>query len=655
MKFFGLIGFLAAGFSCFSQMSLDTIRISQVEIFEDQSFRFIAPASRQLDSARLANFSHAGLGELLETGSGLQVKTNNPGGITTISFRGLSASHTQVNWNGIRLNSPLSGQFDFSLIPVDFIDKVLIRPGNSSLEEQSASLSGSVILKNQIRYDTLLHASFAQEVGSYGKSGSFINLQLGNNWFQSRTKAGIRFAENDFEFLNTAILPTQKNQLIQSAFLAHYLSQEFYFRPATNQQLSFITWYTDNQRELPPHMTRLDDPQYIIQHYSEGLKDYLFTQLAKWEGEKGTFRWNLASGLLLRENQYHLKTTGQDFQVIHESRYINHSNSYHLHGEVEWEPRAYLKVKTDVKAERHLTAIKDLVNNQELFPDRTTLVWTAGVYGRIENGLRIFVLNRAEWNDRQSAGFIPAAGIEYQPKKIKILSLTATVSANYHYPELNDLYFLPGGNSSLKPETGYTAEAGVLLKSDKHPFQANMAFYYSGISDWILWKDTEYGYWTPENLDYVVSKGLEAGISQEYEAGDSKLSWNADYNLSLAQYAGDNENEVLVKGHQLVYVPMHSGHWQASWSYKNYECSVNQQIVGERAVMQTAVAEQSSGLISLDAYYPVSVQLSKSLDYKKMKAFLSFKLSNVLNQHYQVFYLRPMPGIQYSFSFKLMI
>lgn len=655
MKLPGLIGFILAGFSCFSQMSLDTIRISQVEIFEEQSFRFKAPASRQLDSAQLAGFLHAGLGELLETGSGLQVKTNNPGGITTISFRGLSASHTQVNWNGIRLNSPLSGQFDFSLIPVDFVDKVLIRPGNSSLEEQTASLSGSVILKNQIRYDTLLHASFAQEVGSYGKSGSFISLQTGNSRFQSRSKAGMRFAENDFEFLNTAILPHQKNKLIQSSFMAHYLSQEFYFRPAANQQLSLISWYTDNSRELPPHMTRLDDPDYIIQHYSEGLKDYLFTQLIKWEGEYGSFRWNLASGFLKRENQYHLKTTGQNFQVIHENQFVNQSNSYHAHAELEWEPVEYLKIKSDVKAERHLTAIRNLISNQEIFPDRTSLVWTTALYYRSEKDIRLFALNRTEWNDNQAEGFIPAAGIEYQPKKIAGLSINATISANYHYPELNDLYFLPGGNSALKPETGYTSELSFILKPEHQAFQANLAFYYSGISNWILWKDTEYGFWTPENLDYVVSKGLEAGVSHSFKQGASEFKWNADYNLSLAEYAGNNENEVLLKGHQLVYVPRHSGHWQVSWAFKTYECSVSQQIVGSRAVMQTTVDESLSGLVRLDAYYPIAVQLSKSLDYKKMKAILTFKLSNVLNQNYQVFYLRPMPGIQYSFSFKIFI
>lgn len=37
----------------------------------------------------------------------------------------------------------------------------------------------------------------------------------------------------------------------------------------------------------------------------------------------------------------------------------------------------------------------------------------------------------------------------------------ASVSRNYRFPTLNDLYFLPGGNPDLKNEHGFSYDAGV--------------------------------------------------------------------------------------------------------------------------------------------------------------------------------------------------
>ena len=39
--------------------------------------------------------------------------------------------------------------------------------------------------------------------------------------------------------------------------------------------------------------------------------------------------------------------------------------------------------------------------------------------------------------------------------------LKASISRNYRFPTLNDLYFLPGGNPNLKNEQGFSYDAGV--------------------------------------------------------------------------------------------------------------------------------------------------------------------------------------------------
>lgn len=45
--------------------------------------------------------------------------------------------------------------------------------------------------------------------------------------------------------------------------------------------------------------------------------------------------------------------------------------------------------------------------------------------------------------------------------------IKTSVSHNYRFPTLNDLYFLPGGNSSLKNEHGFSYNASVSFDVDK--------------------------------------------------------------------------------------------------------------------------------------------------------------------------------------------
>ena len=56
---------------------------------------------------------------------------------------------------------------------------------------------------------------------------------------------------------------------------------------------------------------------------------------------------------------------------------------------------------------------------------------------------------------------IPAFFTDYLISKRGNLVAKASISRNYRFPSLNDLYFLPGGNPDLKKEHGFTYDAGL--------------------------------------------------------------------------------------------------------------------------------------------------------------------------------------------------
>ena len=62
--------------------------------------------------------------------------------VSSASFRGTNAQQTAVVWNGININSQLTGQTDFNtLIPGNYGD-VVVRSGGGSVQYGVAQLGG---------------------------------------------------------------------------------------------------------------------------------------------------------------------------------------------------------------------------------------------------------------------------------------------------------------------------------------------------------------------------------------------------------------------------------------------------------------------------------------------------------------------------------
>lgn len=636
-----------------AQMRIDTIQLSSVDILEKYHFEFTPAPSKTVDSLQLASESNSHLGELFEKIPGLMVRMNNPGGVSSLSFRGLSASHTKVKYNGQELNSPLSGQFDFSLLPVDFVDQVEIQAGNASLEEQAGALGGTIVLKNQIRWNRKFSANLSQEFGSFGKKATFLTIQAGTKKLQSRTKLGFHQADNNFEFENTAILPVQTNRMIQSEFNSTYLSQEIFVRPKPGQQLVVQVWYSETYRNLPPHMTRLDEPDFIASHYCENSSDLLGSYQVRWEGERKNLQWHTRMALLSASNLYTLLATNQEDEVIRSHRFSNRSDSPSAEMELSYQWNDKLKSKSKLLFGYDKALIKDEVQLTELEPDRISLSWMNQLYYQPAESFKTYFLLRSEWVDDLVKPLIPAIGLEYQPAKLPGFRGNFSVALNHHYPGLSDLYFSPGGNPDLKPESGLSSEINLYQKLANSGFEAEASAYYSEIENWILWRDTEYGFWSAENLEKVRAAGYEAGILFKKEIDSLQFSSAIHYTFSSTVYDGDNENSPLVPGHQLIYIPKNQANLYVQLEYKELHFSISQHYVGERATIQLSDAVGNYYANPLKPHFPLNLQLGFRFRGNHHALFINMKINNILNQSYQLYQYRPMPGRNASIHLKL--
>lgn len=116
---------------------------------------------------------------------------------------------------------------------------------------------------------------------------------------------------------------------------------------------------------------------------------------------------------------------------------------------------------------------------------------------------------RQDFNTDFTMPFTPSLGLE--GPVINNLKIKATVSKNFRIPTFNDLYWIPGGNSELKPETSWNQDIGLLYKTDtasRIDFYSELTAFNSMVDDWIMWIP-DGALWSPLNIRRVWQEVLK--------------------------------------------------------------------------------------------------------------------------------------------------
>ena len=156
--------------------------------------------SRFSSGTFLEKVKDSNTGSLTEIGRSSTIHFKNYGNqqLSTIAFRGTSASHTNVVWNGIQVNSPTLGQTDFSVWPMFLTDQIWIQYGGGSSLLGSGAIGGSIIIDNShIQKDSLI--TIYGGFGSFGQYDGGLKLHLRlNDRLSLETKGFYGEIANDF-------------------------------------------------------------------------------------------------------------------------------------------------------------------------------------------------------------------------------------------------------------------------------------------------------------------------------------------------------------------------------------------------------------------------------------------------------------------------
>ncbi|MBQ2394010.1 MAG: Plug domain-containing protein, partial [Alistipes sp.] len=178
------------------------IDIHHVEIVGRRPMKQIGVQQTLLEKGLLKEHIALSMADVLNFGSNVYVKSHGRATQSTVAFRGTSPSHTQVLWNGMKINSPTLGMTDFSLIPSYFIDEASLLHGTSSVTETGGGLGGAVKLSTRPTQTEGFELQFVQGVGSFETFDEYLRLGYGNDRWQLSTRLVYATSPNEYKYVN---------------------------------------------------------------------------------------------------------------------------------------------------------------------------------------------------------------------------------------------------------------------------------------------------------------------------------------------------------------------------------------------------------------------------------------------------------------------
>lgn len=642
---------------------VDSIHYLQpVEITADRIFNKTGAGMKEsgVDTLVLMEKINLSLSEVLSENTPVFIKSYGRGALATASFRGTAASHTQVNWNGITINTPMTGMVDFSLIPVYIIDDLRLHHGSASIAERGGGLGGSVNIANIPDWNTKSSAKFIQGLGSYKTFDEFLQIGIGNAKVQSKTRLYYNYSANDYIFINRGIGTIDPNtgQVTHppdtndhAEYTRYGILQEIYYRPDDRNVLSARWWGQQAERTIP-RATSYEGPDHSNLNRQDN-NDHTIIMDWKHSGHKDQL---LVSGAYTRKKvDYSLKNHVSGLGLI--PVIYSQSTQQSIMNKVTYKHAfsSGISIESSLDLMLHDVVTNDTVQHTGYDKKRNELSWFVAVRKSFGERLNLNAMLRQELVDLKAVPLIPFLGFDLRIIKGKDLILKGNIARNYHYPSLNDLYWQPGGNPNLKPEKGFSFETGIeyQLAKNKLRLKTEATAYYSDIDNWIIWIPGYQGYWVPENISRVVAKGVEVNVQVTGNIGPVGYRLSGNYSLTRSVNYGDplvwgDESY----GKQLVYIPVHSGNALVNLSYRGFFITWQHNSCSERYTTSSNDITQRDWLYP---YFMNDMMAGKEMIFNKITVSAEFKVYNLFNETYHSVLYRPMPGRNYMLVFMIKI
>ena len=585
----------------------DSIALTEVIVSDSQLQKFSNSQSVLTLNDSVLRKNQPFLTSLLNFNSVIYFKENGLGMVSSPSFRGTTAQQTAVIWNGININSQLLGQTDFNTITTRDFNSVEIRAGGGSAIYGSSAIGGSIHLNNDLVFKKHFENDLYLGYGSFNTFGGNYKLSVSDGTVSAAVSVSRNSSDNDYEYLQN------DGENLNGQYYNTSISGNFGYKINDNNFLKLYSQFFESERHFS-----LIFPSEIKTKY----RDLNTRNMLEWDSFFSGFTSKVKVAALSENYQYFANINSDNFS----------------HGEVETLIGKYdLAYKASEKVT--LNTIFDYTQNKGMGSDlqgrrreigSATLLFKHQIFEKLLYELTV----RKEITENYKSPLLFSVGTNY--KILPFYNLKINGSRNFRIPTFNDLYWNPGGNENLKPESSYQGEIGNVFAFKN--FHLSITGYYNKISDMIVWLPNG-NFWSPQNINKVNTYGGEAILGYKKNFGIHHFALNATYAYTIS------ENDETKK--QLIYVPFHKANGTLSYSVKKISADYQYLFNGE---VFTRADNQSR--YNIDAYFVNNLMLA--YDFGKSKSYkIGVQIRNIWNEKYASVESRYLPGRNYNIYLNL--
>ncbi len=538
-------------------------------------------------------------------------RQNGYGMVSSASFRGTSAQQTAVVWNGININSQLTGQTDFNTVMAQNYDAIQIRSGGGSTQYGTGAVGGSIHLNDQLHFENEFENDLRIGYGSFETR----NLHYKSKWGTGKTAYSIGLghfgSENNFKYLGT----NQRNE--NGAF--------------TNQNLDFAFGQLLSDTHIIKffHNTFLGNRDFsgtLTAPSNDTYRDLNTRSLLELTNFKKKYVQRVKMAYLSERFRYYANKESDAFSFGKSGSFL--LNYDYLYRFKKWKFNGIIEAN-NVKAE-----------GSSILAERRNRVGAIVLISHAPSEKLVYELDlRQDWVNDFNSPVVFSTDFKYQASEKYALKFNA--SRNYRIPTFNDLYWDgPGatGNLDLTPETALQAEIGQTLQLKKGSFSLNG--FYIATQDLIQWRPDISGTWSPNNIADVTQYGLEFETEFNKNFGAHQVQMKSIYAYTKAI---DNQSNT-----QLIYVPLHKLTATIAYHYKKWS-SFFQGLHNGNVYTTTDNSQDLSDYLVLNAGLTYKLP-----DKYGIQTQLQLVANNVTNTNYQNVAFRPMPNrnVNLNINFK---
>ncbi|MFC7347799.1 TonB-dependent receptor plug domain-containing protein [Chryseobacterium zhengzhouense] len=584
------------------EKTIDTVYVFDNQMKKVKLFHTVQTLSPQDIQKNASNLS-----EVLRFQSPVYIKENGRGAVSSPSFRGTTAQQTAFVWNGININSQFLGQGDVNNIALFGYDEMEIKSGGGSVIYGSGAIGGSIHLNNTLSFNKGFSGSFNSEVASFGTYNNFLQAAYSNDKFSFKVSGNYLISQNDY------VVPEENYTNWNGKYYNTTANIGIAYKIAPKQTISWQSQLYNATQNYPIFSENGNRTKYEAQ---------TLRNLIAWDYNGSKI-----------SNSFKAAYTEDNFQ------YFGVENMPSTSGGIN---KNYI-LKNDfnyfIIPKLNINIIGEFQQNQGEGEGTSGIAKVSRNVGSVAGLIRYFPTHNLRFEAGIKQDFVEKidAPILYSLsgkwKATEWYSVNVNFSKNFRFPSFNDLYWTPGGNKELRPETSVQTDMNHEFKAGD--FRLILSPYYIRITDMIRWLDTGSGYWSPFNTHKVESYGLESQLRYQ-------KNFNENHSIKFTAGYSYTKSVNLETQKQLTYVPLHKFSSNLDYQYRFLRFYAQGMFNG-----LTYTTTDESRKYAIYPYFVMNTGLSATL----MKKYtLGFRVNNITDTIYETMDYYPLPKRNYSIN-----